>query len=125
MSGAFPDLSPEGKMQKIREHVATGHPVPSYWVEWLLDRMDKAPASAPVTKTSRQRAIAVRERLGIGSMSDFFIAAAIEEAVVEEREACAGIAETVMACEIDPAGNGAANRIADAILARSNAHREV
>jgi len=124
MSGAFTDLSPEGRMQKIREHVATGHPVPSYWVEWLLERMDKARGAVPATKTSRQRAAAVRERLGIGNMSDFFIAAAIEEAVIEEREACAVIAETVMASEIDQAGNGAANRIADAILARSNAQNE-
>lgn len=34
---AFENLSPEGKLQKIRQHLdGSGHPVPAPWVEWLL-----------------------------------------------------------------------------------------
>ena len=32
---AFADLSPEGKRQKLAQHLDTGHPVPAPWVEWL------------------------------------------------------------------------------------------
>lgn len=40
---AFADLSREGKLTKIRQHLATPHPVPGSWVEWLLGEIDTTP----------------------------------------------------------------------------------
>nr|WP_250807462.1 hypothetical protein [Neorhizobium tomejilense] len=36
MSTAFSDLSTEGKLAKLEQHVAVGHPVPSEWVSWII-----------------------------------------------------------------------------------------
>jgi hypothetical protein len=38
---AFADLSPEGKRQKLAQHLETGHPVPASWVEWVLGETDR------------------------------------------------------------------------------------
>lgn len=34
----FTNLTPEGRLQKIVAHVATGHPVPEDWVAWLVQQ---------------------------------------------------------------------------------------
>jgi len=50
MSNAFPDLTPEGKLQKILHHLDVGgNPVPAPWVEWLLDQYGPHSAVAPGT----------------------------------------------------------------------------
>jgi hypothetical protein len=37
MTTAFSELSIEGKLAKLAQHIAGGHPVPSQWVSWLVN----------------------------------------------------------------------------------------
>ncbi len=37
MTIPFDDLSTEGKLAKLEQHIAGGHPVPSAWVSWIVD----------------------------------------------------------------------------------------
>jgi hypothetical protein len=43
MSAAFEKLSDESKLQKIRQHIGDGWPVPAPWVQWLLDHSEMKP----------------------------------------------------------------------------------
>jgi len=74
--------------------------------------------------TARERAVAVVQRLGLGTVSITFIEDAIEQAEKAEREACAAIAESHADGELDPARIDIANNIAEAIRERSNAVAE-
>lgn len=38
MSKAFSDLSTEGRLAKLEQHLSGGHPVPSQWVSWIVDQ---------------------------------------------------------------------------------------
>jgi hypothetical protein len=50
MTIPFSDLSTEGKLAKLDQHVEGGHPVPSQWVSWIVkgfvpsDNLPTAPA---------------------------------------------------------------------------------
>lgn len=37
MATSFADLSREGKLAKIEQHIGGGHPVPEHWVRWVVD----------------------------------------------------------------------------------------
>jgi len=69
--------------------------------------------------TARERAVAVVQRLGLGTVSITFIEDAIEQAEMAEREACAAIAESHASGELDPARIDIANNIAEAIRDRA------
>ncbi|MCV9964821.1 hypothetical protein OIU34_23290 [Pararhizobium sp. BT-229] len=44
MTVSFNDLSAEGKLAKLDQHIAGGHPVPSHWVSWIVDHFVPAHA---------------------------------------------------------------------------------
>lgn len=46
MSTHFDDLSEEGKIAKIEQHIGGGHPVVSPWVIWVLERFVPGGADA-------------------------------------------------------------------------------
>lgn len=37
MTVTFSTLSTEGKLAKLEQHIAGGHPVPSQWVSWIVN----------------------------------------------------------------------------------------
>jgi len=72
MSEAFQNLSPEGKLQKIHQHIESGHPVPTGWVDWLLNAgyggTMKAQRDAETQRANRLAAF-IREK---GLMAEYY-----------------------------------------------------
>lgn len=86
MSEAFDKLSPEGRMQKIKQHLATGHPVPGPWVEWLLateiERLRAKLAEAEeLANRSLRRLVELSEPGFLGALAARDVAVARAEAV--------------------------------------------
>jgi hypothetical protein len=55
MTKSFSDLSTEGKLAKLEQHVAGGHPVPSQWVSWIVNGFvpaDRWPSDPRDVKTA-------------------------------------------------------------------------
>ncbi|WP_327210127.1 hypothetical protein [Rhizobium leguminosarum] len=64
MTGSFTNLSVEGKLAKIAQHVDTGHPVKSEWVRWLLDEFEDGRLGVPEDGSHEHAAFASQSQEG-------------------------------------------------------------